>query len=85
MQGQSLIANLRHLVEQIDSMENNKQINLSVNAQNVPVNLNKHQNYAPVLPNPGSSRAARIVMKLGVSGSDLSRVVHAVGRRGSKV
>jgi hypothetical protein len=81
MQGQSLIANLRYLVEQMDKMENPRQVNGS-SVVPVPKKYRaKSEEYTTESSNDGGSLATSIVKKLGVTGSDLSRVVHAAGRR----
>ena len=85
MQGQSLIAGLRALVEQIDRLEQK-----AAQRQDDPVFSRVDiQNYSAenLYSNRASirgtlSRAAGIVQKLGVTNADFARVAHAGGRNG---
>ena len=88
MQGQSLLAGLRALVEQIDQIERQNAL------QNAPVSYRQpavSEFRAVTMHSPvqnmmsrrtTASRATGIVQRLGVSNNDLFRVANAVGRNG---
>jgi len=85
MQGQSLIAGLRALVEQIDQLEQkaaHRHAAPMIGRMDVK-NYSSESSYsARMSGRETSGRAAGIVQKLGVKTADFARVAHASGRNG---
>jgi len=85
MQGQSILAGLRALVQQIDLLEQKSaQRQTHAAGQHVVVRSYSSENVygSRNVSRVTSGRAAGIVQKLGVSQSDFARVAHAMGRDG---